>query len=276
MIKECNSQGLDILNPVVRRLKGMEIQVNGVKVNYIVDGQGQDVILLHGWGQNIEAFKMVHDHLANRFRVFTIDFPGFGQSDMPPTPWMVEDYVQTVEMFVRELDIQNPILIGHSFGGRVSIVYASRNPVRKMILVDSAGIKPKRSLNYYLKVYTFKTAKKLLKLPIINRREQELLQKLRGKFGSSDYKSISGVLQQTMVKVVNEDLQRFMPSISTATLLIWGENDTATPVSDAKIMEKSIPDAGLVILKNCGHFSYLEKFHEFKVIVDHFLKKDGE
>ena len=258
------------------RLERMEIKVNGVKVNYIVDGQGQDVILLHGWGQNIEAFKMVHNHLADRFRVFTLDFPGFGQSDMPPVPWMVEDYVQTVELFVKQLGIQNPILIGHSFGGRVSIVYASRNPVKKVILVDSAGIKPKRSLKYYAKVYTFKTAKHLLKLPIINRKEEELLQKLRGKFGSSDYKSISGVLQQTMVRVVNEDLQPFMLKISAPTLLIWGENDTATPVSDAKIMEKKIPDAGLVVLKDCGHFSYLEKFYEFRMIVDHFLKKDGE
>lgn len=254
----------------------MEVQVNGVKINYIVDGKGQDVILLHGWGQNIQAFEMVHKHLANRFRVFTIDFPGFGKSDLPPCPWAVEDYVQTLEAFVKELGIENPILMGHSFGGRVSIVYASRNPVRKMILVDSAGVKPKRRLSYYFKVYSFKFAKQFLKLPIINRREEELLQKLRAKFGSSDYKNSAGVVQQTMVRVVNEDLQHFMPNIQASTLLVWGENDTATPVSDGKIMEKKIPDAGLVVLKGCGHFSYLEKFHEFKVIIDHFLKKDGE
>ena len=254
----------------------MEVEVNGIKINYIVDGEGQDVILLHGWGQNIQAFEVVHKHLAHRFRVFTIDFPGFGHSDLPPSPWTVEDYVQTLEAFVRTLKIENPILMGHSFGGRVSIVYASKNPVRKMILVDSAGVKPRRSFNYYIKVYSFKLAKQFLKLPIINRREEELLKKLRAKFGSADYKGVSGVMQQTMVRVVNEDLQRFMPNIQASTLLVWGENDTATPVSDAKIMEQKIPDAGLVILKGCGHFSYLEKFHEFKVIIDHFLKEDGE
>jgi pimeloyl-ACP methyl ester carboxylesterase len=253
----------------------MQISIDGVKVNYIVSGEGRNIVLLHGWGQNIQAFESVHKFLEKKFRVFTIDFPGFGASDQPPTPWGIEEYTVLVEKFINELHIEDPILIGHSFGGRVSIVYGSRNSVRKIILVDSAGVKPKRSINYYIKVYTFKTAKYLLKLPIINLREKELLDKLRAKFGSSDYKNSSGVLQQTMVKVVNEDLTHLMPKISAPTLLIWGENDTATPVSDGKLMEKLIPDAGLVVLKGCGHFSYLEKFNEFAVIVDHFLKKDG-
>ena len=254
----------------------MEIQAKGVKINYIMNGSGQDVILLHGWGQNIVVFAAVHQHLASCFRVFTIDFPGFGASVDPPKPWTVKDYAEMLEDFVKQLGIKNPILMGHSFGGRVGIVYASRNPVCKMILVDSAGIKPKRSLSYYLKVYSFKTAKYLLKFPIVNRKEEVLLQKLRAKFGSSDYTNVSGVMQQTMVLVVNEDLQPFMPKIQAPTLLIWGENDTVTPISDGKIMEKKIPDAGLVVLKDCGHFSYLEKFYEFQIIIDHFLKKDGE
>ena len=177
----------------------MEIQAKGVKINYIMNGSGQDVILLHGWGQNIEAFAAVHQHLASCFRVFTIDFPGFGASVDPPKPWTVKDYAEMLEDFVKQLGIKNPILMGHSFGGRVGIVYASRNPVCKMILVDSAGIKPKRSLSYYLKVYSFKTAKYLLKFPIVNRKEEVLLQKLRAKFGSSDYTNVSGVMQQTMV-----------------------------------------------------------------------------
>ncbi|MDF2608257.1 MAG: alpha/beta hydrolase family protein [Bacillales bacterium] len=253
----------------------MHIVIDGVKVNYIVSGEGRNVILLHGWGQNIQAFEAVHKFLDKKFRVYTIDFPGFGESDQPPVPWGIEEYTVLVEKFVNELQIIDPILVGHSFGGRVSIVYSSRNEVRKVILVDSAGVKPKRSLEYYVKVYTFKTAKHLLRLPIINKYEKEFLNKLRSKFGSSDYKNTTGVLQQTMVKVVNEDLTHLMPKISAPTLLIWGENDTATPVSDGKLMEKLIPDAGLVILKGCGHFSYLEKFNEFAVIVDHFLKKDG-
>jgi pimeloyl-ACP methyl ester carboxylesterase len=253
----------------------MHIEIDGVKVNYIVSGEGRNVILLHGWGQNIQAFQAVHNFLESKFRVYTIDFPGFGESDGPPVPWGIEDYTTLVEKFVKNLQINDPILIGHSFGGRVSIVYSSRNDVRKVILVDSAGVKPKRSLDYYVKVYTFKSAKYLLKLPIISKFEKELLGKLRSKFGSSDYKNTSGVLQQTMVKVVNEDLTHLMPKIKAPTLLIWGEDDTATPVSDGRLMEKLIPDAGLVVLKGCGHFSYLEKFNEFAVIVDHFLKKDG-
>ncbi|MGL4819976.1 MAG: alpha/beta fold hydrolase [Bacilli bacterium] len=254
----------------------MKIEINGVAVNYHQSGEGNDVVLLHGWGQNIEMFMPVHKHLEKHFRVTTIDFPGFGDSDEPPTAWDVNDYTVMLERFLSKLNITNPILVGHSFGGRVSIYYSSRNPVRKVILVDSAGVKPKRKLNYYVRVYSFKLAKQLLKLPGLRKDEAKHLEALRKRFGSSDYRSASPVMQQSMVKVVNEDLQFLMPKMAAPTLLVWGENDTATPVGDAKIMEKLIPDAGLVVLKDCGHYAYLEKLGEFLVIVDHFLKNDRE
>ncbi|ALS20485.1 alpha/beta hydrolase family protein [Paenibacillus naphthalenovorans] len=251
-----------------------KVNINGLDIHYSVVGTGHEVVMLHGWGTNLQTFHAIQQHLSRHFKVYAFDFPGFGESDTPPEPWGVTEYTNLLASFIQSMGIDNPILIGHSFGGRVSIRYAAANPVRKMILTGSAGIKPKRSLNYYVKVYSFKTAKQLLKLPGLNRYSERILNRMRAKFGSSDYKNASGVMQQTLTKVVNEDLRHHLPHIKASTLLIWGENDTATPVADGKLMEQMIPDAGLVVLKNAGHFCYLEKGREFIVIVDHFLAKD--
>lgn len=253
----------------------MYINLTDVRLNYIQSGEGQNVILLHGWGANIGAFRPVHEHLAKHFNVYSIDFPGFGESQEPPEPWGVEDYTDLLREFITKLKIDNPILVGHSFGGRVSIYYAAKyGGIKKIILVDSAGIKPKRNPSYYIKVYTYKACKNILKLPGLRKHADTILTKIKTKTGSADYRNVSGVMQQTLVKVVNEDLQHLMPKIKVPTLLIWGENDEATPVSDGKRMEELIPNAGLVVLKNAGHYAYLDQLHQFLIIVDKFLEED--
>ncbi|SDW59120.1 Pimeloyl-ACP methyl ester carboxylesterase [Marinococcus luteus] len=254
----------------------MYIDIDGVNVNYHVSGEGEDVVLLHGWGANIQAFAPVHQSLEKNFRVWSIDFPGFGQSGEPPESWTVGDYTEMLKKWLQKTGIDNPILIGHSFGGRVSIKYAADNPVKKIILVDSAGVKPKRKLKYYVKVYTYKTFKKLLKLPGLKNREQEILGKVKGRVGSADYQNVSGVMQQTMVKVVNEDLQHHFEHVTPPVLLVWGENDEATPVSDARIMEQKMPNAGLVVLRGAGHYSYIDNLNEFLIIIDHFLRNEDQ
>ncbi|MGY4691731.1 alpha/beta fold hydrolase [Salibacterium sp. K-3] len=252
----------------------MNIDIEGVKVGYHVSGEGADVVLLHGWGADRNAFAPVHQSLEKHFRVWSLDFPGFGDSEEPPEPWDVGDYTRMLGAFLEKAHIDRPTLIGHSFGGRVSIKYASANPVHKVILVDSAGIKPKRKWQYYVKVYTYKAFKKILDLPVLNRYKENILTKVKGKLGSTDYKNVSGTMQQTMVKVVNEDLRHHLPNIQAPTLLVWGEKDEATPVEDARLMEGMIPDAGLAVLENAGHYSYLDKRQQFLLVIDSFLQQD--
>lgn len=251
----------------------MYINIDNLNINYEISGQGKDVLVLHGWGANINVMRPITSFLSNYFRVVSLDFPGFGLSQEPATPWSVYDYAEFTQKFINAIGLNCPVLIGHSFGGRVIICLAGKMglDVSKIILVDSAGIKPKKSLKYYFKVYTFKAVKNILKLPLFGHNSDKLIEKARQKFGSADYKNVSGVMRQTMVKVVNEDLTQFLPDIRVPTLLIWGENDTATPLRDAKIMEKLIPDSGLVVLKNAGHFSFIDKTYEFNTIVYNFL-----
>ena len=206
--------------------------------------------------------------------VINVDFAGFGQSEEPSAVWGVEEYTRSVEAIAQAEGIENPILVGHSFGGRVSIVYASRNKTQKIILVDAAGVKPRRSFTYYRKVYTFKLMKWLAPILMGKERAQQMIEKRRAKAGSSDYNNASPRMRAILSKCVNEDLCHLMPKIQAPTLLFWGENDTATPLADAKRMEKLIPDAGLVTVAGAGHYSFLENTPLFMRVVESFLSKE--
>ena len=247
---------------------------NGIRLHYEDCGEGHPILLLHGWGCNSTTFNAIRPFLEARFRVLTVDFAGFGQSDEPSEVWGVEEYTRSIEALAQAEGVENPILIGHSFGGRVSIVYASRNKVQKVMLVDAAGVKPKRSLNYYRKVYTFKLIKKLLPLVVGKARAEKIIEQRRAKAGSSDYSQATPMMRAILSKVVNEDLCHLMPKIAAPTLLFWGENDTATPLADAKKMEKLIPDAGLVTVAGAGHYAFLENTPLFLRVVESFLSKE--
>lgn len=249
------------------------IKINALNIRYKKTGQGSPVVLLHGWGCDLHIFEKAQTVLSENFLVYAIDFPGFGESDDPNEVWGVEEYTRFVEDFFKAENINNPVLIGHSFGGRVSILFASRNQANKVVLVGSAGVKPRRKLSYYFKVYSYKSMKALIRLAYGQEKGAAVLEKYRSQKGSADYQNTSGVMRNVLVKVVNEDLKEVMPKIVAPTLLLWGENDDATPLSDAKIMEQLIPNAGLVVLKNAGHYCFLEKSNEFLIIVNNFLGK---
>ncbi len=254
----------------------MLININGYNINYEVSGKGKSVVLLHGWLASLETMEPLKKHLSRNFQVYSIDIIGFGKSDLPKEPLNCNKFGDFLNDLLQVLNIQNPILIGHSNGGRMIINYAGRKlgSINKIILIDSAGIKPKRKPKYYLKVGLFKLIKNTVKIFPKTEMFNNIKERTLSKFGSSDYKNSPEVLRQTMKTIVNEDLRHLMPNINVPTLLIWGENDTATPVEDGKIMERLIKDSGLVVLENAGHYSYLDKLTNCLVILDEFLKQD--
>ena len=173
--------------------------------------------------------------------------------------WGVEEYTRSLEALVRELGIVRPTLIGHSFGGRVAIVFASRNEVERVVLTDAAGVKPRRKPSYYYKVYSFKLMKSLLPLLIGKQKAQMLIDQRRRKSGSSDYNRATPMMRAILSKVVNEDLQHLMPSVKAPVLLFWGDKDTATPITDAYIMTRKMPDTIMAVAEGAGHFAMLEQ-----------------
>lgn len=249
--------------------------IKGLKVHYEVHGKGQPIVLLHGWGTELRLFDSVVSYLKKSNTVYTLDFPGFGLSQEPDTPWSVYDYADFTEAFLDSLDIKNPALMGHSFGGRISIILGARRKIKKIILVDSAGIRPKRKARYYIKVYTYKTMKHLIRIPGLRVLFGDLFDAYRSKAGSADYRQASDMMRKILSNVVSEDLQHFMKDIQAPTLLVWGSEDRDTPVSDGKIMEEKIKDAALIVFEGAGHYSYLERPHDFQAIVESFMKEDS-
>ncbi|MCK9397054.1 MAG: alpha/beta hydrolase [Methylobacter sp.] len=247
------------------------LTLEGIRLHYREVGAGAPVLLLHGWGSSADSFKHLEKHLAPNFRVLSLDLPGFGASEPPLAAWALTDYVELVKGFMNKLDLVNPAVVGHSFGGRIAICLGAQGLLSKLILVSSAGVRPRRKPQYYIKVYSYKIAKYLLNFAPRKLRAV-LLEKLQRRFGSSDYRNASPILRKTLVNVVNEDLSGLLPDIKVPTLLIWGENDSDTPLYQAKIMEQKIPDAGLVVLRNAGHYSFLDKPRDFNLIADHFLR----
>jgi pimeloyl-ACP methyl ester carboxylesterase len=219
-------------------------------------------------------------------RACALNLPGFGGSEEPPAAWSVGDYADFVRDFLAERGIRSVTLIGHSFGGRISIKLAARRSptpepplsaesppleVLKMVLVDSAGIRPKRTLARKLKTLAYRGVKGILSLEAVRKRAPSLLESWRVKNSSADYRNATPRMRECLVKAVGEDLTPCLPSIRCPTLLVWGENDAETPLSDAKVMERLIPGAGLVVLKNAGHYSFLDQSYVFGRVLDSFL-----
>lgn len=253
----------------------MEIHVDELKVNYVDEGQGCPVLLLHGWGGNIQTMLPILNILKDKMRVVALDLPGFGKSDSPSEPWNSYDYAGFVLKFIEKLGMRKIVLFGHSHGGRIAIILSGKYEelVSKLILIDSAGIIPKRSIKYYFKVYSFKLLKTMYTTFMKADTKEKKLEKFYKKFGSEDYKASEGVMRQTMVKVINDNLVGLLPLIKAPTLLIWGENDEDTPVYMGRMMESKIKDSGLIVLKGAGHYSYVDCFEQFKAVITVFLKE---
>ncbi len=216
-------------------------------------------MLLHGWGANSSLMLPIARGIKRRSII--PDLYGFGATPHGEKPLAIEDYVRGVLEITEKENIERFDLIGHSFGGRISIMIASLFPekVNKLVLCDSAGIKPRRNLKFWFKKINYKFRKKL-GLSTLN-------------CGSSDYRALSGAMKKTFVNVVNFDQTKQSTCVFTPTLLIWGSKDKDTPLYMAKKLKKNIKNSKLFVIKDAGHFSYAENPKEFLRIVNGFLKE---
>ena len=235
-------------------------KIKNVKINYKQYGEGEDVILLHGWGQNIEMMKPLGDNLADHHRITIIDLPGFGMSSEPDYAYTIFDYANLIHELLESLNIKNPIIIGHSFGGRIAIVYASLYQVNKMVLFGSPCVRHEYKS---FKQSLFKKMKKIKILkPIVNVMKKHL--------GSVDYRNASPLMREILVKTVNQDLSENAKKVKCSTLLIWGENDEAVPVSEAKELDDLLDDSALIVLPGT-HYCYLENLKQVINILYNFI-----
>lgn len=256
---------------------GMNLKIDGYNICYKITGSGTEtVVMLQGWGTDLSVYDLVADCINEKYRFVQFDFPGFGGSDEPREAWNVDAYADFFCKFMEALGIKKATLIGHSYGGRVIIKLAAREripfEIKNIVLIDSAGVMPEKTFSQKMRIKRYKIFKKLLNLKLIYSLFPELIDEWKSRQGSEDYRKASPMMRQCLVLAVNEDLTALLPKIKQETLLIWGDNDTATPISDARLMEEKIPNSGLAVIQGTGHFSFLEKPAVFKNIMKSYFQ----
>lgn len=251
----------------------MKILVNNLAVEYADEGNGPSLLLLHGWEDSLHTFDTLLRGLSSAFRVIRLDLPGFGGSEMSKEPWGVGEYAQFVKAFIDKIGISVDVLIGHSFGGRIAIkgVGTGNLQPRKIVLIGSAGIAKRKTARNQL----FKIIAKLGKIaifPLPSGVREELRRKLYKKAGNDDYLQ-AGAMKETFLKVIEEDLTHASRKMNVPTLLIWGEEDTETPLSDGKRLNTLIPGSTLEVIKGASHFVYQEKADKVAALITSFVSQ---
>ncbi|MDD3242973.1 MAG: alpha/beta hydrolase [Eubacteriales bacterium] len=253
-----------------------KIDIGGMTAQYEVTGQGEPALFLHGWGCDISLMRPVAEGLRDLRTCYVVDFPGFGGSDAPTQPWSVTEYTAWLVQLMDALGIGRADVVAHSFGGRVALKLASAYPerVEKLVITGGAGLIPRRTPQYYAKVWCYKLGKAVRRCAWLNALLKKLgldLDEKAARAGSEEYRALSGVMKQTFVRVVNQDLRPCLAQIRASTLLVWGEKDTAAPLAFGQIMSREIPDAGLVVFEGADHFAYLRQAGRFISIVRNFF-----
>ena len=248
-------------------MKDLYIKTNSGDMYYEKCGSGKSIILLHGWGQSGKTFEEIISYLKDKYTVYVVDFLGFGLSDEPSKVLSIDDYTDYLEMLIKEEKIVDPIILGHSFGGRIAINYASRNRVNKLVLVNSAGISH-HGIKYYFRIFKYK-----LKKVFVYLFNYDNYYSFIRKSGSRDYQNASFIMRGTFKKVVNKDLKKQMKKIKDKTMVIGSVFDKEVKLDDCKKIGKLIKDSELVVFYRSGHFSYLDEKEKFKNVLLRFLEE---
>ena len=256
----------------------MTITIDRTEIHYETEGSGNsNVLLLHGWGCDHTLMEPVAEALKEDFRILMPDFPGHGKSQNPPEPWGVAEYAGMTLKLMKTLDFIPSAVIAHSFGCRVSAMLAAEHPelFSKIVWTGAAGIRPQANSEKTARQKQYQNLKKYARfiqnVPGLKSLGDHIQESLVQKYGSRDYAALTPEMRKTFVKIVNEDLTPLYPQIRQSTLLLWGDEDTETPLWMGEKMKELIPDAGLVILEGGDHFAYLKQIQRFNTIVKHFL-----
>lgn len=243
----------------------MRTKIHDTTIHYIQYGneQGKDYVLLHGWGQNIEMMKMLGDPFQKEYHITILDLPGFGESEEPNYVWSIFDYVEYLHAFLESLSIKKPIIVGHSFGGKLALLYASMYPVEKLVLLAPTFKKSTKDTSMKTKVL-----KTLKKVPGLNKLESFAKKHI----GSTDYRNASVTMRQILTKHIQTDIQEECKKIKCPSLIIWGTKDEAVPYSNAKELENLISDAGVVTYEGCTHYAYLERLDQTIQVLKSFYQ----
>ncbi len=259
------------------------LHLDKLRVHHSVTGPANTdrlpVLLLHGWGASMALITPLGDRLARAgWQVHALDLPGFGDSDTPLTPWSVFDYANFMLRYLDAHNLPRVHLFGHSFGGRLGLILGAEHPARlgKMVLADSAGLRPQTPLPARLRLETYKRLRDGLRAVGLRSLSDSLRSAYNARYGSADFQAAQGVMRDSFVQVVNADLLPYAARVAVPTLLLWGDQDQDTPLWQGQRLEQTIPDAGLVVYAGAGHYSYLDRLNDAARVIDYFFKGEKD
>jgi pimeloyl-ACP methyl ester carboxylesterase len=247
------------------------VEVRGVRVRHVAAGAGPPLLFLHGWGASLDGFAALLAAFAPTRTVHAFDFPGFGQSGLPPEPWSVADFAALTRDLLARLGVERPDVVAHSFGGRVAIRLAAEQPdaLGRLVLIGVPGVRRRPTPRDRAKRTLARSARWAAAYcgPVGER----LRRSIYGLIASPDY-AAAGPLRATFVRVVGEDLRPLLPRVRSRALLVWGERDLEVPLEVARAMEAAMPDARLVVVPRAGHFAHLDQPDFVRLLLARFLR----
>lgn len=249
----------------------MKTIVNNLAIEYLDEGEGPILLMLHGWGDNLHTFDPLLQYIS-KYRVIRLDMPGFGGSERAKETWGVIEYARFVREFTKKIGVEPAVLIGHSFGGRVIIKGTATHVFspEKIVLIASAGIAHKKTFKNYAFRMIAKLGKVLTTIPPFSSYRVQIRKKLYARLGS-DYFA-SGTMRDVFLKVVREDLQEYARQIRVPALLIWGSLDDQTPLTDGETIRDEIQGSQLEVIEGATHFVHQEHPEKVAELINQFVR----
>ena len=252
-----------------------KLVIDGIAINEVILGEGDPILMLHGWGANVTLLQPLADRLIQfGYKIYMLDLPGFGTSADPSVSYTIFDYAKLCIRYLDHHNLDRVLLFGHSFGGRLGLIlgsgYADR--IEKMLLSDSAGIKTEPPIHQRIRLKIYQSIRDGLYKIGAKSIAKSLRETYNKRYGSTDYQQVSGVMRQTFINVINQDLLDYAKRVSVPTILIWGDKDEDTPLWQGKILERAIPDAALIVYEGAGHYAYLDFPDKTARIMDALFK----
>jgi len=254
-----------------------EIFINGLKINYKIAGQGPAILILHGWSGSSDSWISVQEILAKAgFKVICPDLPGCGKSPPPTEPWGMDEYINLISNFTKQVSLEQFSLIGHSFGGGLAVKFAAFFPekIKKLILLDAAVVRTERlSLRQKFARFLAKMSYAFTRIPFFEKTIFSMIRPLVYKIaGVRDYYQSKGVMRETFKKIFKEDLSQYLPKVKTPTLIVWGKRDSTLPVEDGFLMQKEIFNSQIEIIEEADHSPHRKTPEKLAEIILHFLR----
>jgi pimeloyl-ACP methyl ester carboxylesterase len=253
-------------------IEAMQVVVDSLLTQYDLHGKGKLVVLLHGWGDSGKGFAGLARALNGKYRVLTLDLPGFGGTEAPKGVWGLNDYAHFVARFLQKIEQKNVYaFLGHSNGAAIAVRGLGTGLINseKLILLGAAGIRGEyKGRVKALRIIT--KAGKALTTPLPKSVKEKLRRKMYHTVGSDML--VAEHLQETFKKVVTDDVRADAANLTQPTLLIYGEQDDATPVRYGEIFHQAINGSTLEVIAGAGHFVHLDRHAEVERAVKEFLQ----